>query len=307
MAHSARIQTISSNPTTNDNFMLSYQHAFHAGNHADVIKHLCLTLCCEHMSRKEKPFCYLDTHAGAGMYDLKSESAQKNQEYQSGITKLTTKPSTLSVPSVFDNYLKLVDLSRKSKPHSYPGSPWFAAQLTRPGDQLFLYEQHPKEFDKLARLFARDKRVKVTKEDGFLGLTRTLPPASRRGITLIDPPYEQASEYPSVLSALQAGIKRFGTGVYIVWYPLINRATPNKSNACEKMIRHIKTGFNLEQLHLRFTPNPDIKGMYGSGLAIINPPWGLKEQMETALKFLCLHDPAPNCHFESEFRTFNPK
>jgi 23S rRNA (adenine2030-N6)-methyltransferase len=264
--------------------MLSYRHAFHAGNHADVIKHLTLVLCCEHLCKKDKGFSYIDTHAGAGIYDLKSNNASKNDEHLDGITSLSKLPT---LPKVFSRYLTLIEQAKKNKASAYPGSPWFAAQFIRPQDQASLFEMHPKDFSLLSSLFAGNRRIKVKQSDGYQSLKSLFPPASRRAITLIDPPYEQEKEYQLVIQALKEGISRFNTGTYIVWYPLINRQNTVKNKACEKMLRQIKSLFSQEQLHIQFILDKDQKGMYGSGLAIINPPWGLKEQLQEALGFLC--------------------
>jgi 23S rRNA (adenine2030-N6)-methyltransferase len=264
--------------------MLSYRHAFHAGNHADVLKHLTLVLCCEHMIKKDKALCYVDTHAGAGIYNLQSEAALKNREYSDGIDRLTHLNGT---PAVFNSYLSLVDLARKQHPHTYPGSPWFAAQILRPYDQLHLFELHPSDYQKLTKLFAADRRVKIKQQNGYDCLKSIFPPPSRRGLTLIDPPYEQELEYRLVLTSLKEGLKRFNTGTYIIWYPLINRLASTKSKASEKMLAQIRNDFSQEQLHVQLLNDKDGNGMYGSGLAILNPPWGLQEQLDEALKHIC--------------------
>jgi 23S rRNA (adenine2030-N6)-methyltransferase len=264
--------------------MLSYRHAFHAGNHADVIKHLTLVLCCEHLCKKDKGFSYIDTHAGAGIYNLKSEAATKNNEHLEGIASLTNLPK---LPKVFNSYVKLIEQAKKQRSNSYPGSPWLASQLLRSQDQAALFEMHPKDYNLLASLFAGNRRIKVQQSDGYQSLKTLFPPPSRRAITLIDPPYEQEKEYQAVIQTLKDGISRFNSGTYVVWYPLIKRATSAKDKAAEKMLKQIKNLFNQEQLHIQFILDKDMKGMYGSGLAIINPPWGLKEQLQEALTFLC--------------------
>lgn len=267
--------------------MLSYRHAFHAGNHADVIKHLSLVLCCEHLCKKDKGFSYIDTHAGAGMYDLKDAYANKNNEHLDGITSLSKLPS---LPAVFDRYLSIIKQAKQKNTAHYPGSPWFAAQLLRQQDQATLFELHPKDFNTLSALFSGNRKIKTKQEDGYQCLKSIFPPPSRRAITLIDPPYEQEKEYQSVIHSLKEGISRFNSGTYIVWYPLINRTHSSKNKAAEKMLQQIKKLFNREQLHLQFILNKELKGMYGSGLAIINPPWGLEAQLREALMFLCSID-----------------
>tara|TARA_R110002072_G_scaffold101568_1_gene223645 strand:- start:4265 stop:5131 length:867 start_codon:yes stop_codon:yes gene_type:complete len=264
--------------------MLSYRHAFHAGNHADVIKHLTLVLCCEHLCKKDKGFSYIDTHAGAGMYDLKSVSASKNNEHLEGVTALSKLPR---LPKVFSRYLTLIEQAKKQRASAYPGSPWFASKMLRPQDQASLFEMHPKDFSLLSSLFAANRHIKVNQSDGYQCLKSLFPPPSRRAITLIDPPYEQEKEYQAVIQTLKEGLSRFNSGTYIVWYPLINRQHSSKDKASEKMLRQIKNLFSQEQLHIQFILDKDQKGMYGSGLAIINPPWGLKEQLNEALTYLC--------------------
>ncbi|MCP5207209.1 MAG: 23S rRNA (adenine(2030)-N(6))-methyltransferase RlmJ [Hahellaceae bacterium] len=275
--------------------MLSYRHGFHAGNHADVIKHLTVVLCCEHLAKKDKPFWYVDTHAGAGMYDLNSEMSRKNEEHLQGVFALLQDPKC---PEVFADYLRLVKASRDTVRQAYPGSPWFAAQMMRRSDHLDLYELHPADQKRLEQVFERDRRAKVHKKDGYLCLKTVFPPPPRRALVLIDPPYEQEREYQSVLQSLSDGIGRFSTGVYIVWYPLIQRPGSPKNKSSEKLVKQIKTRFSQEQLHVQLIMNKDQEGMYGSGLAIINPPWGLKEQLESALKYICSLD-------KSGVRTFS--
>ena len=282
--------------------MLSYRHAFHAGNHADLIKHLTLVLCCEHLCKKEKGFSYIDTHAGAGMYDLKSPSSSKNNEHQDGISSLD---KLSNLPKVLDKYLTLIKEAKKHKASAYPGSPWLAAQVLRSQDQASLFEMHPKDFHLLDALFANNIRIKVKQSDGYQCLKSLLPPPSRRAITLIDPPYEQEKEYQAVIQTLKEGISRLNSGIYIVWYPLINRTNSAKDRAAEKMVRHIKNLFSQEQLHLQFILNKEMQGMYGSGLAIINPPWGLKEQLQEALTFLCSIDETQKRQFNIEAMDVN--
>lgn len=277
--------------------MLSYRHAFHAGNHADVIKHLTLVLCCEHFCKKDKGFSYIDTHAGAGMYDLKSAPATKNNEQIDGIGAL--KKSTKH-PKVLNSYLNFVEQAKKQRKNAYPGSPWFASQYLRPQDQANLFELHPKDFHSLSSLFSGNRRIQTKQSDGYMGLKSLFPPPSRRAITLIDPPYEQEKEYQSVIHTLKEGISRFNSGTYIVWYPLINRSNTTKNKAGEKMLKQIKSLFKQEQLHTQFILDKDLSGMYGSGLAIINPPWGLKEQLQEALTFLCSIDETKKREFTLE-------
>lgn len=284
--------------------MLSYRHAFHAGNHADVIKHLTLVLCCEHLCKKDKGFSYVDTHGGAGIYDLNSADARKNNEHLNGINSLSKLPT---LPEVFSPYLALIEQAKKLKSSNYPGSPWFAAQFLRPQDQAALFEMHPKDFKSLSSLFASNRRIKVKQADGYQSLKSLFPPPSRRALILIDPPYEQEKEYQSVIETLKEGISRFNSGTYIVWYPLINRQNSVKNKASEKMLHQIKNLFSQEQLHIQFILDKDLKGMYGSGLAIINPPWGLEQQLQEALSFLCASSNTKKYQFTLELQSARKK
>ena len=209
------------------------------------------------------------------------------------------------LPKVFNSYLALIDQTKKHKANAYPGSPWFAAQLLRPQDQAVFFEMHPKDFSLLSSLFAGNRRIKVKQTDGYQSLKSLFPPASRRAITLIDPPYEQEKEYQSVIHTLKEGISRFNSGTYIVWYPLINRQNSLKDKASEKMLRQIKSLFHQEQLHIQFILDKDQKGMYGSGLAIINPPWGLEQQLQEALTFLCTIGDTQKRQFNIELQSVN--
>ena len=277
--------------------MLSYRHAFHAGNHADVIKHLTLVLCCEYYCQKNKAFHYIDTHAGAGLYNLNSKAATKNNEHSKGIATLLDHPAP---PSVFNRYIELIQHSNKTQTSAYPGSPWFAGQLLRPHDQASLYEMHPTDFSLLAKLFSGNRRIKVKQTDGYQSLKSLMPPASRRAITLIDPPYEQEKEYQAVIQTLEDGISRFNTGTYIVWYPLINRSGTTKQMASNIMLKQIKAKFTQEQLHIQYSQDNQMKGMYGSGLAILNPPWIIEDKLREALRFLCSLDDTKTQTFSIE-------
>jgi 23S rRNA (adenine2030-N6)-methyltransferase len=267
--------------------MLSYRHGFHAGNHADVVKHLAVVLCCQHLCKKDKPFWYVDTHAGAGMYDLNSEMSRKNEEHQQGVLALM---QASHCPAVFNDYLALVRESRAKIKQAYPGSPWFAAQIMRRDDHLDLFEMHPADFKRLQQVFEKDRRVKVKNEDGYHCLKAILPPPPRRALVLIDPSYELEKEYADVIKSLTEAIGRFSSGVFIVWYPLIRRPQSPKNKSSEKLVKQIRARFPQEQLHAQLIMDETIEGMYGSGLAIINPPWGLKEQLQEALAFLCQLD-----------------
>ena len=201
--------------------MLSYRHAFHAGNHADVLKHLVLVLTLDYYQRKDKPFWYIDTHAGSGLYRLSSTEAQKTREFTHGIQTLW---DAERIPDELRTYLHLVQqLNPTQQLEQYPGSPWLAAHLLRKHDQLRLFELHPTDFKALDDALGNDKRVHLSKQDGLTGLLGLLPPITRRAVTLIDPSYELKTDYADVITTLAKAHQRFATGTYLLWYPVIAR------------------------------------------------------------------------------------
>ena len=260
--------------------MLSYRHSYHAGNHADVLKHIVLTLCINALKEKEKPFLYLDTHSGAGRYLLKSEHSEKTGEYLSGINLLWQQSN---IPELLNTYLSVI---KRYNPFSelkyYPGSPLIAKQLLRQQDKLNLTELHPTDYPLLRQEFSKDKRAKVLREDGFAQLKSKLPHEFRRGIILIDPSYEIKDDYQIIPKALFEAYKRFATGVYLIWYPVVSRTQT------QKMIDSIiKLGIRrISQFELAIKPDNNQKGMTASGILVINPPWKLHEQMQTILPWL---------------------
>lgn len=261
--------------------MLSYRHGFHAGNHADVLKHWVLMLCLEHLIQKEKAVYYMDTHAGAGRYDLGSEFALKTAEFAQGIGKLWGMFDTL--PESLQRYLKLVQqLNSNTGLRHYPGSPWLASHLLRPQDRLRLMELHSTEIPALRRCFSGDKRVQLFELDGFQQLLALLPPPSRRGLVLIDPSYERSAEYGQTSNCLQQALRRFATGVYLIWYPML---TPTKTQALVERLQASVDGDWLNVQLMVHSPSA-ARGMYGSGLFVVNPPWLLRSQLEAELPTL---------------------
>lgn len=263
--------------------MLSYRHGFHAGNHGDVLKHWTCVLIAHYMAKKDKPYWYVDTHSAAGVYELTSELSQKTSEYQGGIQSLWQQET----PEVFEEYLSIIrELNEGEALKLYPGSPWFVRQCLREGDKARLFELHPQDFSILLKNFRGDRQVKMDQQDGFQGLKSILPPPPKRGLIVIDPPYEQSKEYTLVVDNLKQAVKRFATGVYVVWYPLINRN--NKQTMSESMVDQLKTLPVNSYLDVRLwvSGKDEEAGMYGSGLMILNPPWNLKNQFKEGLPFL---------------------
>ena len=260
--------------------MLAYRHAFHAGNHADVLKHCVLQQILLYMNQKDKPYWVIDTHAGAGMYSLASDYANTKSEYLDGVARLW---ECDDLPKVLSEYMNLIQLcNNKGDWTLYPGSPEVIRRTIRADDRMRLFELHPTDFEILEENFERDRQAKLFKSDGFASLKALLPPPTRRAVIFMDPPYEIKSDYPKVLDALQEGLSRFAEGVYVVWYPILTRGDH---------IRMIESLRKLSEktLNIAMTvQEPDEKGfgMLGSGLFVINPPWTLKGTMQDIMPYL---------------------
>ena len=276
--------------------MFSYRHAFHAGNHADVLKHVVLMQVLLYATRKETPLFYIDTHSGAGVYSLKGNEARKSAESQSGIARLWGN-KTVS-PAVRD-YLTLVqDMNPDGKLRFYPGSPYIAERILRSQDRLRLFEWHPAEFRVLDENFKvmvksgevntrprseRGKRVLVERKDGFASLKALLPPPSRRAVILIDPPYEDKSDYRKVIDVVSDALKRFSTGTYLIWYPLLQRPESRR------FASRLKQAISQEWLDVTLSagsPVPDGFGFVSSGMFVVNPPWKLAESLQETMPCL---------------------
>lgn len=260
--------------------MLSYRHGFHAGNFADVLKHSVISLIIGALKQKDKPFVYIDTHAGAGKYHLKSEFAQKTGEYREGIGRLWAEQQT---PPELKDYLAAIRAENTGRQLTrYPGSPQLVRRLVRPQDRLILSELHGTDFDALHQLYAGDKQVSVAKEDGLKMLDKKLPPIQKRGLILIDPSYEVKADYVKVVDALQSAHKHFATGIYGLWYPIIDR------DASERLLQRLAQTGIPKQLRIEHCIQADgaVRGMTGSGMLLINPPWQLDSKAEALLPWL---------------------
>lgn len=265
--------------------MLSYRHAFHAGNHADVLKHFIEAQLLRYLAQKEKPFWYIDTHAGAGCYALDSGYAAQNAEYESGIARLWLRDD---LPVSLAEYVELVkSLNPDGHLKLYPGSPLVALKLLRGQDRMRLFELHPSDSELLQDNFAgHGEQVLIQTADGFDALKAMLPPPPRRALVLIDPPYEEKMDYRRVITALREGLKRFASGVYAVWYPQLQRAEAKQLPAQLKQLP-AKSWLHVA-LSVR-APNADGFGMLGSGMFILNPPWVLHGLLEEAMPYLVNH------------------
>ncbi|NTV71104.1 MAG: 23S rRNA (adenine(2030)-N(6))-methyltransferase RlmJ [Azonexaceae bacterium] len=262
--------------------MLSYRHAFHAGNHADVLKHLILIEIAQYMAEKPAPFWIIDTHAGAGRYALESAHASKLGEYRDGVGRLW---EAKGLPKAALNYLDFVKmLNPDGQLRHYPGSPWLARQLLRDSDRLRLYEMHSTDGKLLAECFkGAGRTVAITEGDGFAGLKAILPPPPRRALVLIDPSYETKGDYTAVVKTLQDSLKRFATGTYALWYPMLSK--PESRQLPEKLKRLGASNWLHATLEVK-APARDGFGMHGSGMFVINPPWTLEKTLHDTLPTL---------------------
>jgi 23S rRNA (adenine2030-N6)-methyltransferase len=260
---------------------MNYRHAFHAGNFADVLKHVVLMMLVEHLKKKSAPFLFLDTHAGRGLYDLSESQAQRSGEYKAGIGRLLDIPAA-SLPPEVAAYVQLVRDSA-GKGHSaitaYPGSPLIVARMRRPNDRMVLIEKLPKEADALRDALGRPRLTSILDGDGYAALKGQLPPRENRGLVLIDPPYESDLEFDNVLAGLEIAHERWPTGMYCIWYPLTDRAGPVRfhRNLERSGIRKVL------DVSLRVLPDDAQVGMGGAGLVIVNPPWQLDERLKELL------------------------
>ena len=266
--------------------MLSYRHAFHAGNHADVLKHYVLSLVLDYFNQKISPYWVIDTHAGAGMYALKSEFAQKNAEFENGIARLF---AANNLPESLANFVKIIKKynvkhNKNNALNFYPGSPKIAQSYLRKDDKLRLFELHPSDCKLLNENFnPKNRQTKIEMQDGFAGIKACLPPPTKRAVVLIDPPYELKDDYSRVVDCLQDSLKRFATGTYLIWYPLLQRAEP------EHMLEKLKSLDSNNWLNVSLnvqTPNMDGFGMHGSGIFIINPPYTLPNILDETMPVL---------------------
>ena len=262
--------------------MLSYRHSFHAGNHADVLKHLVLVQLIDYLKQKDKPFWVVDTHAGAGLYALDAGHATQLSEHEGGIARLWARAD---LPPAVAAYVEAVrPLNPKGTLTAYPGSPWIAFQRLRAGDRLRLFELHSTDVATLADNFREaGRQVMVTHGDGLAGLKALLPPPPRRALTLIDPSYEVAGDYRGVVKTLAEALARFPTGTYAVWYPIL--AKPEARSLPEKLRALGARSWLDVTLTVRKQP-PGTFGMPGSGMFVINPPWTLEKTLNETMPWL---------------------
>lgn len=259
---------------------MNYRHAFHAGNFADVLKHITLARCLIHLTEKPRPFRVIDTHAGLGFYHLKSKEAERTGEWQSGIGRLLAQTLPPEIDILLAPYRGAIERVRAFHGDDvYPGSPEIVRGLLRGEDRLILVEKHQEDARQARENFAFDGRVKLLERDAYEALNALLPPKERRGLVLIDPPYEERDEFDRVVEAVRHVYRKFSNGIFMIWYPL-------KAGLSIDAFYHAMADSEIPKiLRLEQWVRDDraSEGLAGSGLLIINPPWRLKDEMHVIL------------------------
>jgi 23S rRNA (adenine2030-N6)-methyltransferase len=286
--------------------MFSYRHAFHAGNHADVLKHLTWLAVLRYLGQKDTALQIVDTHAGAGQYRLDQDLARTSAEADAGILRLLAAAEAAAaqgeaVPDAVADYLHTVaHFNPDGKARVYPGSPWISQMLLRPQDKLKLFEVHPTDvrlLSKQVQELGTGKQIEVLRRSGFVGLKALLPPPSRRGAVLIDPSYELKTDYPAVLDTLEDALRRFPTGTYAVWYPVIGRAEAHTlARKLKAMGTRLQRPWLQAELNVGLQPEEGNAArvaqgqhhaaMRASGMHVINPPFTLANQLRAALPWV---------------------
>ncbi len=267
---------------------MNYRHGFHAGNFADVFKHVFLARALVLLMRKETPLRFIDTHAGAGRYDLSSEAARRSPEWRDGIARLLKAKPPAEIVALLQPYIDAVGPfdAEQGRPLSYPGSPAIAQSLLRAQDRVALCEAQPEECERLAAALGRDKRVRIAGTDGYVALNAYVPPAERRGLALVDPPYESLDEADRVVATLAKALRKWPRGVYMLWRPI--KAPGEDASFLARMAAlgapnilrlEIDVGEIPPGAH---SPNP----LRRTGLLFVNPPFGLFDEARLLMPFL---------------------
>jgi 23S rRNA (adenine2030-N6)-methyltransferase len=252
---------------------MNYRHGYHAGNFADVVKHVALVAILMHLRRKDAAFSVIDTHAGRGLYDLRDAAPQATGEAGGGIVRL----AGLTASGALGAYLELVAACGKQR---YPGSPLIAAKMLRPQDGLTAIEKHPEEAALLADVLQPFRRAKAEAGDGYARLLKLLPPPSRRGLILIDPPFEATNEFQILARTLAAAVRKFATGIYLVWYPI------KSQGAADGFLGEALAGGIAKAVTIEISVAPPGERMTRAGVLVVNPPFGLAAEMKAAAALL---------------------
>jgi 23S rRNA (adenine2030-N6)-methyltransferase len=261
---------------------MNYRHAFHAGNFADVVKHIALTRILIHLLKKATPFRVIDTHAGAALYDLGSAEATRGGEWQNGIGRVAEVAFDSAAAALIEPYLGAVRaVNTGHKITRYPGSPSIVASFLRKQDRLIACELEPQAALELSHYLARDNRIKAIEIDGWTALAAYIPPKERRGLVLIDPPFEEPGEFDRLAVALEAAHRKWAEGIYVAWYPV------KDARDTAAFARKLGKSAIPKTLRAEITiANPGAEGLRGSGLIVINPPWTLESELKILLPAL---------------------
>ncbi len=260
---------------------MNYRHAYHAGNFADVAKHLALVAALLHLRKKETPFVVLDTHSGRGRYDLAAGEAARTGEAAGGIGRLLPLAGAAGLPEALATYLALVGGDGEGH---YPGSPLLAVRLLRPQDRLVAVERHPEEAAALKAVLARFRNARVVEGDGYARLSALLPPKERRGLILIDPPYEAPDEFEQAAAALGTAYRRFATGIYMLWFPIKSPAAAD-AFCGEALASGVAKALRID-VAVSASPRVDKERLTAAGLLVVNPPFGLDVEMRDVAEIL---------------------
>ena len=262
---------------------MNYRHAFHAGSFADVFKHAVLCRILHYLRAKPAPYRVIDTHAGAGLYDLRSAEADRGGEWHDGIERLLAARLSEQVAALLAPYLEVIGaLNERGRLKIYPGSPAITRAWLRPQDRLIACELEPRAATALAGHLRGDSRIKTLEIDGWTALSAYVPPPERRGLVLVDPPFEQDSDFHRLSHGLATAHRRWASGIYALWYPIKGRGEPD---ALAKRLRRLKIG-KILRAELTVTPVSDQTRLNGSGLILVNPPWTLQNELSALLPAL---------------------
>ncbi|MBI1359448.1 MAG: 23S rRNA (adenine(2030)-N(6))-methyltransferase RlmJ [Alphaproteobacteria bacterium] len=299
---------------------MNYRHAFHAGNFADVVKHVVLSLCLDRLNAKDKPYRFIDTHAGVGAYDLTGDEARRSPEWRDGVARLwmTEHGAPDAVRAALAPYMTVLrGMNPDGNLVAYPGSPAIATRLMREGDAIRLCELHPESAEKLREAVGGDRRVKIEERDGYEALGAYVPPPERRGLVLIDPPFEEGSaerrlDFERMLRVVRKAVKRWPGGVYLLWRPIknIDAVAAFDGELASVLIEELGMAPDKLLAADLWVRDPGRPGpLAGAGLVVLNPPFGLTEHLKAALPWLAnlMDQSSDDEEIESGWRLVSPE